>query len=51
MALSQTHRMRTTTPYPGELPIFSLGNPLFPAGLLHLNIFEPRYLAMTADCI
>ena len=43
--------MRTTTPYPDELPIFSLGNPLFPAGLLHLNIFEPRYLAMTADCI
>ncbi|MDO9452574.1 MAG: LON peptidase substrate-binding domain-containing protein [Stagnimonas sp.] len=43
--------MRTTTPYPEELPIFSLGNPLFPAGLLHLNIFEPRYLAMTAACI
>ena len=43
--------MRTTTPYVGEMPIFSLGNPLFPAGLLHLNIFEPRYLAMTADCI
>lgn len=43
--------MRTTTPYEGELPIFSLGNPLFPAGLLHLNIFEPRYLAMTDECI
>ncbi len=43
--------MRTTTPYPEELPIFSLGNPLFPAGLLHLNIFEPRYLAMTSECI
>jgi len=43
--------MRTITPYPEELPIFPLGNPLFPAGLLHLNIFEPRYLAMTADCI
>ena len=38
-------------PYPDELPIFSLGNPLFPAGLLHLNIFEPRYLAMTGECI
>lgn len=34
-----------------ELPIFPLGNPLFPAGLLHLNIFEPRYLAMTAECL
>ncbi len=43
--------MRTTTRHPGELPIFTLGNPLFPAGLLHLNIFEPRYLAMTAACI
>lgn len=43
--------MRTTTPYSDELPIFPLGNPLFPAGLLHLNIFEPRYLAMTAECI
>ena len=43
--------MRTTTPYPEELPVFPLGNPLFPAGLLHLNIFEPRYLAMTAECI
>ena len=43
--------MRATTPCPDELPIFSLGNPLFPAGLLHLNIFEPRYLAMTSECI
>jgi len=43
--------MRTSTPYEGELPIFPLGNPLFPAGLLHLNIFEPRYLAMTSECI
>ena len=43
--------MRTTTPYADELPIFPLGNPLFPAGLLHLNIFEPRYLAMTAECL
>ncbi|MES2885535.1 MAG: LON peptidase substrate-binding domain-containing protein [Pseudomonadota bacterium] len=33
------------------MPIFSLGNPLFPAGLLHLNIFEPRYLSMTSECI
>lgn len=43
--------MKPTTPYPEELPIFPLGNPLFPAGLLHLNIFEPRYLAMTAACL
>ncbi len=43
--------MKTTAPYPDELPIFPLGNPLFPAGLLHLNIFEPRYLAMTAECL
>ena len=43
--------MKPTTPDPEELPIFPLGNPLFPAGLLHLNIFEPRYLAMTAACL
>lgn len=34
-----------------ELPIFPLGNPLFPAGMVHLNIFEPRYVAMTAECL
>jgi Lon protease-like protein len=38
-------------PVDAELPIFPLGNPLFPAGVLQLNIFEPRYLAMTRDCI
>lgn len=42
---------RQFTPLEGELPIFPLSNPLFPAGLLHLNIFEPRYVAMTADCL
>ncbi len=42
---------RSFNPLADELPIFPLGNPLFPAGLLHLNIFEPRYVAMTADCL
>lgn len=36
---------------PDELPIFPLGQVLFPAGLLRLQIFEPRYLAMTARCL
>ena len=43
--------MNSTTPSADELPIFPLGNPLLPAGLLHLNIFEPRYLAMTTECL
>lgn len=42
---------RIFTPMAEELPIFPLGNPLFPAGLLHLNIFEPRYVAMTTECL
>lgn len=42
---------RIFKPLTEELPIFPLGNPLFPAGLLHLNIFEPRYVAMTAECL
>lgn len=34
-----------------EIPLFPLGNPLFPAGRLQLNIFEPRYLQMVAECL
>ncbi len=34
-----------------ELPIFPLGNVLFPGGVLALNIFEPRYVAMTRRCL
>ncbi len=34
-----------------DVPLFPLGNPLFPAGRLHLRIFEPRYVQMTADCL
>ncbi|WP_142850501.1 LON peptidase substrate-binding domain-containing protein [Telmatospirillum sp. J64-1] len=37
---------------PGELPIFPLeGALLLPRGRLPLNIFEPRYLAMTLDAL
>ncbi|GAB5467663.1 MAG: LON peptidase substrate-binding domain-containing protein [Rhodospirillales bacterium] len=37
---------------PAELPIFPLpGGLLLPGGRLPLNIFEPRYLAMTADAL
>jgi uncharacterized protein len=36
---------------PTEIPLFPLGNPLFPGGRLHLRIFEPRYLEMTARCL
>lgn len=34
-----------------ELPIFPLGSPLLPQGRLALRIFEPRYVAMTEDCL
>lgn len=34
-----------------EIPVFPLGNTLFPGGLLALNIFEPRYRAMTQRCL
>lgn len=37
---------------PGEIPIFPLaGALLLPGGRLPLNIFEPRYLAMTEDAL
>lgn len=37
---------------PRELPIFPLGGVLLlPGGRLPLNIFEPRYLAMTRDAL
>ena len=34
-----------------DIPLFPLGNPLFPAGRLYLRIFEPRYVQMTAACL
>ncbi|MDB5976947.1 MAG: hypothetical protein JWR07_3707 [Nevskia sp.] len=34
-----------------EIPIFPLGSVLYPAGLLSLRIFEPRYVEMTRACI
>jgi Lon protease-like protein len=37
---------------PGEIPVFPLGGALLlPRGKLPLNIFEPRYLAMTEDAL
>jgi uncharacterized protein len=37
---------------PGEIPVFPLaGAMLLPRGKLPLNIFEPRYLAMTEDAL
>ena len=40
------------TALPSILPIFPLtGVLLLPRGLLPLNIFEPRYLAMTRDAL
>lgn len=43
--------MAETGSPPQDLPVFPLGNPLFPGGLLRLNIFEPRYRAMTQHCV
>jgi Lon protease-like protein len=52
--------MASTTPHPGdistgaqitELPIFPLNTVLFPGGVIHLRLFEPRYLRMAADCL
>jgi hypothetical protein len=33
------------------LPLFPLGNVLFPGGTIRLRIFERRYLDMVADCM
>ena len=39
-------------PFPQEIPLFPLsGVLLLPCGLLPLNIFEPRYLAMVDDAM
>ena len=35
---------------PTDLPLFPLQAPLFPEGVLHLRIFEPRYLDMVRRC-
>jgi uncharacterized protein len=43
---------RDSAAFPGILPIFPLsGVLLLPRGRLPLNIFEPRYLAMTRDAL
>ncbi len=34
-----------------ELPMFPLGNVLFPSTLLSLHIFEPRYRALARHCV
>lgn len=34
-----------------EVPLFPLHTVLFPGGPLPLRIFEPRYLAMVAECL
>lgn len=34
-----------------ELPIFPLNTVLYPGGLLHLRVFEPRYLQMITQCL
>ena len=36
---------------PGVSPMFPLGTVLFPGAFLPLHVFEPRYRAMTADCL
>ena len=36
---------------PGELPIFPLGQVLFPGGTMALKIFEQRYLEMAKVCL
>jgi Lon protease-like protein len=33
------------------IPLFPLGNALFPDGVMHLRIFEVRYLDMVGKCI
>jgi len=34
-----------------EIPLFPLSNALFPAGVLHLRVFEVRYLDMIRRCL
>jgi len=34
-----------------DIPLFPLGNALFPAGVLSLQVFEVRYLDMVKKCI
>lgn len=34
-----------------ELPLFPLGAVLFPGGLLHLKVFEARYLDLMSHCM
>ncbi|VVE71141.1 peptidase S16 [Pandoraea anapnoica] len=34
-----------------QIPLFPLGNALFPSGVLHLRIFEVRYLDMIKRCL
>ena len=34
-----------------ELPLFPLGSVLFPGGLLHLKVFEARYLDLMSHCM
>lgn len=42
----------TPEPLPATVPVFPLtGAVLFPRGVLPLNIFEPRYLAMVRDAM
>ncbi|MGQ0803211.1 MAG: LON peptidase substrate-binding domain-containing protein [Actinomycetota bacterium] len=36
---------------PRALPMFPLGNVLFPYALLPLHVFEPRYRALTEACL
>lgn len=45
-------RYRHPGDLPGTLPVFPLkGVVLFPRGVLPLNVFEPRYLAMTDSAL
>jgi hypothetical protein len=43
--------MTTTPSLPLSLPLFPLGQVLYPGGLLPLKIFEQRYLEMTKACL
>jgi uncharacterized protein len=50
--MSERPGARGQIPLPGVLPVFPLtGILLLPRGRLPLNIFEPRYLAMTRDAL